>query len=308
MDYYNPHEMRSGLEGVETFLVDCLPPLHSSLEEYQISIPARDGATNKATVVRPKSKSTKGRPLIVLFHGGAFTAGSTRMVTRPARDFAKEFDAVVVSPSYRLSPEHKFPAQFDDSIDAVQWLSRPETLQELHVDLAAGFVIGGQSAGGSLSATILQYMQDQKMQPAPTGAYVCIPLLLSRDIVPPEYKDDWKSMEEQADKHPLLTEEGLADLVGAMQADVRSPKFSPFSSPTPHVGLPRVYVQVGQSDSMRDDGIIYAKALQKAGVEVRLDNFQELGHEAWSIFTNEDSPKSLAIKSLAAMKWLLRRD
>lgn len=308
MDYFHPQDMRAGLEGVEMFLVDSLGPLHSSLEEYTISIPARDGHINKATVVRRKAKPAQARPLIVLFHGGAFSAGSTRMVTRPARDFAKEFDAVVVSCSYRLSPEHKFPVQFDDAIDAVKFLSSSQTQQTLDADVSAGFIIGGQSAGGSLSATILQYMQDEKMEPRATGGFVCIPLLLTRDTVPFAYAKEWTSMDEQADKHPLLTEEGLSDLVGAMEADVRSPKFSPFNSPNPHVGLPRVYVQVGESDSLRDDGLIWEKALRRAGVETRLDHFMELGHEAWSIFTNEDSPKTLAPKSLAAMSWLLRRD
>ncbi|KAI5368178.1 Putative alpha/Beta hydrolase [Septoria linicola] len=46
-------------------------------------------------IFRCKSTPAIKRPLIVLFHGGGSGAGSIEMCTRPAREFAEEFGAVM---------------------------------------------------------------------------------------------------------------------------------------------------------------------------------------------------------------------
>lgn len=290
--------------------------LDSSLEEYEIDVPMSDGWKHKATVVRRKtcsqSESTpttnSNRPLIVLFHGGGFCAGSANLLIRPARDFAKAFDAVVVSCTYRLSPEHKFPLHFDDAMDTVKWLANHTQDSEIGAHTEAGFIIGGQSAGASLAATVLQHMQESEMGLRATGGYICIPLLLTDAILPPQYKDIWTSRDENCNKLPLLSAEGVAKMVAAMGAEVQSPKFSPFSAARPHRDLPRIYVQVGKLDPLRDDGLVYERALRDSGVETRLECYDDIGHDTWSIFSNEQSPKDFAKNSLAAMEWLLKRD
>ena len=45
--------------------------------------------------------------------------------------------------------------------------------------------------------------------------------------------------------------------------------------------LPGMYVQVGGKDILRDDGIVYAKALGKDGVKVKLDVFDGRPHESF---------------------------
>lgn len=303
MSYDNPQQMRDQLDQAA---IQALKnwPLDSSLEEFDVEVPMRDGFTHNATVVRPKTKSNKGRPLIVLIHGGGFCAGSTKLLACPARNFAKAFDAVVVSCTYRLSPEYKFPVHFDDSMDTVSWIVR-HAKGDLGADVEAGFIIGGQSAGATLAAAVLQHMQDEKMEPRATGSFLCIPLLLTSDIVPPQYRDMWTSRDDNGDRVPLLSEDGVAQMVKAMETDPKSPKFSPFNSANPHRGLPRTYIQVGQLDPLRDDGIVYERALRDAGVETRLDKYMTIGHDTWSIFSNHDSPKGYEEKTLSAMRWLL---
>lgn len=291
-------------------------PLDSSLEEYEIDVPMSDGWNHRAIVVRPKTSSqsrltpttNSGRPLIVLFHGGGFCAGSVDLLICPARDFAKAFDAVVVSCTYRLSPEHKFPLHFDDAMDTAKWLANHAQDKDIGANIEAGFIIGGQSAGASLAASVLQHMQEVDAKQRATGGYICIPLLLTEAIVPPQYKNIWTSRDENGDKIPLLSEEGVAKMVAAMGAEVQSPKFSPFNAAQPSRGLPRIYVQVGNLDPLRDDGLVYERALKDAGVETRLDVYNDIGHDTWSIFSNEQSPKDFVKNSLAAMEWLLRRD
>lgn len=56
--------------------------------------------------------------------------------------------SVIMSPEYRLAPEHKFPAALDDCYDSVNYVhENAETLQVNKI------IITGDSAGGHLSIT-----------------------------------------------------------------------------------------------------------------------------------------------------------
>src|SRR5205085_2887737 len=49
-------------------------------------------------------------PVLVMFHGGGFIAGSPESHDGGARELCVQAQAIVVSVDYRLAPEHKFPA------------------------------------------------------------------------------------------------------------------------------------------------------------------------------------------------------
>ncbi|KAK2599042.1 hypothetical protein QQS21_005509 [Conoideocrella luteorostrata] len=297
-------KLRDGLKYWEPRLVQGMGPPENGLDEFYVSVPLPDGYKAPIKVVRPKdNQSTSQRPLIVLFHGGGFMAGSAEMVTRPARDFAERFGAVVVGATYRLAPEHKFPTQFQDAWDTLIWLSTAG-LETLGAHPERGFIVGGVSAGGTLAAAIEQQSVDRNLIPPLTGAYICIPMLLTDEIVPQKYRDQWTSRKDNADD-PAATKELLEQTMVSFDPDVKSPLFSPFSAPNPHKGLPPVYIQVGGRDPLRDDGLLYEKALKDNGVRTRLDNYAEIGHSAWTIFSDGSSPKELAPNSMRAMEWLL---
>ena len=66
---------------------------------------------------------------------------------------ASGLQAVVVSPDYRLAPEHRLPAAVDDAVEAVRWLQRQGlSLKEdawlsRGVDFDCVFVVGDSSGG-----------------------------------------------------------------------------------------------------------------------------------------------------------------
>ena len=74
----------------------------------------------------------KKLPIIVHFHGGGFVTGTKDSVGNDifCRHMAKLCDAIVVSVGYRLAPEHKYPAAFDDGFDALSWLAKQANLAE----------------------------------------------------------------------------------------------------------------------------------------------------------------------------------
>ncbi|KAL0792254.1 hypothetical protein Bca101_063631 [Brassica carinata] len=104
----------------------------------------------------PTSKlndSVSKLPLVVYYHGGGFVICSVDF--KPFHDFcnlmARELNAVVASPSYRLAPEHRLPAAYDDGADALTFIgnSGDEWITS-HADLSRTF-LAGTSAGGNLA-------------------------------------------------------------------------------------------------------------------------------------------------------------
>ncbi|KAI8008709.1 Carboxylesterase 1 [Camellia lanceoleosa] len=92
-------------------------------------------------------------PLIVYFHGGGFVFMSAASTT--IHDFcvklASELSAIIISVEYRLAPENRLPAAYDDAIDTLQWL---KTTQERWLtqfcDFSCCFVMG-TSAGANIA-------------------------------------------------------------------------------------------------------------------------------------------------------------
>ncbi|MQM01851.1 hypothetical protein Taro_034613 [Colocasia esculenta] len=71
-------------------------------------------------------------PVIVQFHGGAFVAGSNCSVANDlfCRRIAKLLDVIVVAVGYRLAPESRYPAAFDDGFMVLKWLAKQANLAE----------------------------------------------------------------------------------------------------------------------------------------------------------------------------------
>ncbi|OQU98223.1 hypothetical protein CLAIMM_04040 [Cladophialophora immunda] len=310
----------------ERQLVATLGPLHGDLEEFYTFVPLPDGHRGELKVVRPKivtkthtlasghmddaaapalNSGSNSRPFIVLFHGGGFSNGSVDYMTRPARDFAREFNAVVVSATYRLAPEHPFPTPMQDAWDTLVWLS--QHAREFGANPQQGFVVGGVSAGGTMAAVLTQLAQDRGLTPPLTGAFVSIPLLLVKEIVPAKYKKQWTSMEDNKN-NPSLNRDTIQSIIRTLAPDIRSPLFSPFNSRTPHVGLPPTYIHVGGLDVLRDDGLVYEMALRESGVPTRCDVVPDLGHAAWTIYATGYSRPRLGPKMGEAMRWLLNQE
>jgi|UniRef100_A0A2N9EMX3 acetyl esterase/lipase len=98
------------------------------------------------------STSTK-LPLIVYYHGGGFvfySAASTEFQDSCV-NMTKDLHVILVSVEYRLAPEHRLPAAYDDAVEALHWIktTQDDWLRE-YADLSNTFIMGG-SAGGNIA-------------------------------------------------------------------------------------------------------------------------------------------------------------
>ncbi len=90
-------------------------------------------------------------------HGGGWVLGRAHLQDPRNEQIASGCEVAVVSVDYRLAPEHRYPAALDDCEAAALWVAE-NAKAEFGVE---NIVIGGESAGGHLSATTLIRMRDK---------------------------------------------------------------------------------------------------------------------------------------------------
>lgn len=110
-----------------------------------IAIPTRHGDV-AATVYHPAAG--EGKPAVyVNVHGGGFVVGHREQDDPWCRFLAAHANVVVINVDYLLAPHRRFPAPAEQIYDVLSWVSKPE-----HDWDGSRLCVGGQSAGGSLSA------------------------------------------------------------------------------------------------------------------------------------------------------------
>lgn len=122
------------------------PPMS---EVRDLSIPGIDGPI-RARLYVPMGAPAYG-PLLLYFHGGGFVIGGLETHDAMCRRLAEAGGMRILSSTYRLAPEHPFPAQLDDALAVAHWLAA----HNAEVGAEGGQIaIGGDSAGGYLAVVV----------------------------------------------------------------------------------------------------------------------------------------------------------
>ncbi|MFT4194280.1 MAG: alpha/beta hydrolase [Ottowia sp.] len=118
-------------------------------------------------------------PVLVFWHGGGWTNGYRQWVRFMAPAVTR-LGLLLVAPSYRLVPEHPFPAPIDDALDLLAalrqrlpaWGGAPDRLY-----------LGGHSAGGHLAAMAALGRDGLRRREVPDGAVrACLPISGIQDL------------------------------------------------------------------------------------------------------------------------------
>jgi acetyl esterase len=96
-------------------------------------------------VYRPSSQA---KAALVFFHGGGLVAGNLETHDGLCRRIAANSNVNVVAVDYRLAPEARFPAQYDDAVRAFKWVH--DHAHQLGLDITK-LAIGGESVGALLA-------------------------------------------------------------------------------------------------------------------------------------------------------------
>ncbi|MFJ8021462.1 alpha/beta hydrolase [Streptomyces sp. NPDC096311] len=197
---------------------------------------------------------------LLWIHGGGTVLGAARQENAWCSRIAAELGVLVVGVDYRLAPENPFPAAHDDCYRALRWLHDNAT--DLGVDPEL-IVVGGESAGGGLAATVVQRAHD-------TGVPVRFqlleyPMLDDRTVLrldphgssvytwtPASNRFAWNAYlgrpPQERDDRPYIAAARRADLTG----------------------LPPAWIGVGDLDLFCPEDIEYARRLREAGTACEL--------------------------------------
>jgi acetyl esterase/lipase len=119
-----------------------------------ITISRSDGNHIPLRIIEPAGKP---RGIYLHLHGGGWVLGGADMQDPMLERIADNTGQTVVSVEYRLAPEHPYPAGPDDCEAAAAWLVK-HGKREFGSD---ALTIGGESAGGHLTAVTLIRMRDR---------------------------------------------------------------------------------------------------------------------------------------------------
>lgn len=232
------------------------------VEEETFHAPAQDGHQLQLKVFRAAStlatSSSKGSPLIVLYFGGGFVLGSPTSMADLARSLVKRFIAVVVTPAYRLAPEHPFPTGINDGWDSIQWIAN-NAVDKLRADPSQAFVVGGISAGANLTNVITHLARDQGLSPPITGNWLSVAGVRLRpddeEKLPQKYRERFLSRTQDSCVNSSVIGPELRKLFDdALKPDIDSKLYAPLIWPTEsgHRGMPKTYSQVCGIDTGRE--------------------------------------------------------
>jgi acetyl esterase len=237
-----------------------------------LHFPGADGARLPLRLYTPRSAQTP-LPILVFFHGGGFTSGSVNTADPHCRYLAHHAEIMVASADYRLAPEHKHPAGFEDCVKAVEWVAA--RCDAFGAD-PARLAVGGDAPGATYAASAALHFRDRG-EPVIAFQFLLSP---ATDFVG-FYSDK-------------ISNFAIGPVSGAAVENIEAALFSSASqrsdwriSPlhaTRHSGLPPAFIMCGEYDFLRPEIDAYVKQLRAADVPVTYQCWPGGMHNFFSMF------------------------
>ena len=241
------------------------PPIPMA-ELVEFEMPGVDGPL-KARLYVPHNAPPPPRPMLVHYHGGGWMVGDLETHDSACRFLAAHSGVAILSTTYRLAPEHPFPAAVEDAQASFLWAHA--LADELGAD-PARIAVGGDSAGGNLAAGVCIAMRDAG-GPHPAMQLLIYPATEAIDPRPSRalFAEGFKltQLDIEHCERAYLPDKALG--YDQLASVLRAPDLS---------DLPPAYVATAGFDPLRDEGEEYAARMRAAGVQVALRRHPRLTH------------------------------
>jgi len=224
-------------------------PVQEMAAVDDLTLPAR-GGPRRVRVYRPAA--SPGPFTLVYVHGGGYVVGGIEESDAECRRFATSLGCDVVSISYRLAPEHPWPAGVDDGEDVLRAIAAGAVPR-----LSGPIVLAGVSAGAGLAAAAMRRLLADG--PSPVSLLVLMSPWLDTTLTSPAtalYATGF-----------ILERESLAGFCRAYVpagVPLDHPELSPARHDVP-AGWPETILFAAECDPLADDAALFARRLSERG-------------------------------------------
>lgn len=220
----------------------------------QVYLPVRDGVA-RCQLYRPSAAPADEQlPIIVYYHGGGFTVGSSDDCDFLSRKLAFTNHALVVSANYRSAPEFTFPTPLDDAFDVYCWVAGNGAV--LNGD-PTRIAVAGDSAGSNLAAALPLRARDESVR---------VPDAVVMLGAMPDFQfERWESFLQLAPRG-IVYDMAFAGFIRGAYVST-TPWNHPWVSPIEGdlSGYPPAFVTAGTHDPIVDSAKAFAEKLHAAG-------------------------------------------
>lgn len=248
----------------------------------QIHIPREDAdqSTLRLCVYSPLEQSESSAGILWL-HGGGYGLGLPEQDGAFIQSFVSRFGCVVVAPDYQLSTKAPYPAALKDCYSALLWMKQNAETYGIRTNQ---LMVGGDSAGGGLTAALAIYARDKK-EVSIAYQMPLYPMLDDRMCTDSSQDNDapvWNTKSNEIAWELYL---------GSLYKTERVPAYASPSRLSDYKNLPPAFTFVGSIDPFCDETIAYMEQLKATGIPATYRVFEGCFHGFDMIVPNSTPAK-----------------
>ncbi|WJZ81518.1 hypothetical protein VitviT2T_001357 [Vitis vinifera] len=252
-------------------------------------------------------RSGRRLPVLLQFHGGGFVSGSNNSVANDVfcRRIAKLCDVVVVAVGYRLAPENRYPAAFEDGVRALHWVGKQANLADwsrsqwkvgrdtMNDNFGASMVEPWLAAHGdpsrcvllgvSCGANIADYVARRSVE---AGKLLDPVKVVAQILMYPFFIGSIPTKSEIKLANSYFYDKAMCLLAWKLflpeeEVNLDHPAANPLipGRGPPLKCMPPTLTVVAEHDWMRDRAIAYSEELRKVNVDAPLLDYKDAVHE-----------------------------
>ncbi|KAF8399148.1 hypothetical protein HHK36_015013 [Tetracentron sinense] len=260
-------------------------------------------------------------PLLVYFHGGGFCVGSAAWSCYHEflAKLASKAGCVIISVNYRLAPESRLPAAYEDGFNALMWVKQEAlngSSDQMWWSSQCNFskvFLAGDSAGASIAHNVATRVGSST---GPSESTFLKPLCLKGTIlIQPFFGGEVRSQSErfmiQASNSALSL--AASDVYWRLSLPVGANRDHPWCNPLAKgstkledLRLPHTMVCISEMDILKDRNSEFCAAMTKAGKSVESAIYKGVGH-AFQVLHKSQISQSRTHEMMSHLKAFINR-
>ncbi|KAI5678596.1 hypothetical protein M9H77_09546 [Catharanthus roseus] len=258
----------------------------------ELCLTSRDVVIDKYTNIWvrcyiPKGQGSNKFPLLVYFHGGGFCVGSASWICYHEflTKLSSKLNCLIMSVNYRLAPENRLPAQYDDGFKAILWL-KEQALTRANEWFSSkcnfsNIFLAGDSAGANIAYNLAARLAGHE-------ALNLKPLDFKGTIlIQPFFGGESRTQSEKNTANSTKSALTLAasDTYWRLSLPIGTNRDHPWCNPTSKYGaslkdlnLFPTLVCISEMDILKDRNLEFCSALVSGGKKVEHFVYKGVGH------------------------------